>query len=117
MTQIAVLGLGIMGLGMARNLVASGHEVTVWNRTPRELHEDLTGASVAATIAEAVADQDRVLTCLTGPQAQRDVLLGDDGALANMAAVEIGPLRATQALVEAAVAMIAARTDSASKER
>ncbi|MCB1535539.1 MAG: hypothetical protein KDJ44_12635 [Rhodoblastus sp.] len=38
-------------------------------------------------------------------------------ALANMAAVEIGPLRATQALVEAAVAMIAARTDSASKER
>lgn len=89
MTQIAVLGLGIMGLGMARNLVASGHEVTVWNRTPRTLHEDLTGATVAATIAEAVAGQERVLTCLTGPQAQRDVLLGEDGALVSMAADSI----------------------------
>lgn len=31
--RIALLGTGIMGSGMARNLVADGHDVVVWNRT------------------------------------------------------------------------------------
>jgi 3-hydroxyisobutyrate dehydrogenase-like beta-hydroxyacid dehydrogenase len=31
--RVAVLGTGIMGEPMARNLLRAGHEVTVWNRT------------------------------------------------------------------------------------
>ena len=34
MSHIAVLGLGAMGSRMAANLLAAGHQVTVWNRTP-----------------------------------------------------------------------------------
>ena len=64
--RIAFLGTGIMGSGMARNLAAAGHDVTVWNRT-REKAEGLGGA-VAGTPAEAVAGAEVVITMLTdGP--------------------------------------------------
>ena len=33
-TTVAVLGTGIMGAGMARNLIGAGLDVTVWNRNP-----------------------------------------------------------------------------------
>ncbi|MEU8308677.1 NAD(P)-binding domain-containing protein, partial [Actinomadura sp. NPDC048955] len=33
MTQVAVLGTGIMGAAMARNLLRNGHGVAAWNRT------------------------------------------------------------------------------------
>ncbi|MEU1732032.1 NAD(P)-binding domain-containing protein [Streptosporangium sp. NPDC020145] len=68
--MISFLGLGRMGAPMARRLVAAGHEVTVWNRTPRTVE----GAVSAATAAEAVAKADLVITMLTGPAAVREVL-------------------------------------------
>jgi 3-hydroxyisobutyrate dehydrogenase len=64
--RVAVLGTGIMGGPIARNLVASGHEVRAWNRT-REKAEGL-GATVVDTPAEAVAGVEVVLTMLAdGP--------------------------------------------------
>jgi 3-hydroxyisobutyrate dehydrogenase len=64
--RIAVLGTGIMGGPMARNLVAAGHDVTAWNRT-REKAEGL-GATVAGSPAEAVDGAEAVLTMLAdGP--------------------------------------------------
>ena len=42
-----------MGRPMAANLVKAGHEVTVWNRTPR----DVEGATTAATPAEAAKEK------------------------------------------------------------
>lgn len=85
MTDIAFLGLGIMGSGMVRNLLKAGHEVTVWNRTSRPLPADLAGASRATSIAEALAGKTRIFVCLTGPDAQAKVLEGPDGALAAAA--------------------------------
>jgi 3-hydroxyisobutyrate dehydrogenase len=64
--RIAVLGTGIMGGPMARNLAAAGHDVTAWNRT-REKAEGL-GATVADTPAQAVDSAEVVLTMLAdGP--------------------------------------------------
>ncbi|WP_189706732.1 NAD(P)-dependent oxidoreductase [Streptomyces anandii] len=62
---VAVLGTGIMGAAMARNLARAGHTVRAWNRT-RAKAEPLAadGAQVAATPAEAVRDADVVLTML-----------------------------------------------------
>ncbi|WP_207483067.1 NAD(P)-dependent oxidoreductase [Arenibaculum pallidiluteum] len=79
MTDIAFLGLGIMGTGMVRNLLRAGHSVTVWNRTTRDLPEDLKGCMRAASVAEAVSGRERVMLCLTGPEAQRAVILGEGG--------------------------------------
>src|SRR4051794_40309710 len=63
--NVAVLGTGIMGAPMARNLAAK-HDVVVWNRT-REKAEGL-GATVAGSPAEAVDGADVVITMLSdGP--------------------------------------------------
>ena len=87
MTQIAFLGLGIMGSRMAANLAQAGHELTVWNRTASRAQEfaGVHDATVAATPAEAAAGAELVFTMVVdGPQVQA-VLLGDDGAATEAA--------------------------------
>ena len=65
MRHVAVLGTGIMGAGMARSLLRSGLDVTVWNRTSgRAAPLAADGAHVAGTAAEAVAGVDAVVTSL-----------------------------------------------------
>jgi 3-hydroxyisobutyrate dehydrogenase len=65
MRRVAVLGTGIMGAGMARSLLRSGLDVTVWNRhSGRAAPLGADGARVAATAAEAVAGVDAVVTML-----------------------------------------------------
>lgn len=83
--KLAIIGLGIMGRGMAKNLLAAGHELTGWNRTARDLPADLANMNIAASIADAVADTPMVVVCLTGPDAQRDTLLGEGGVFASVA--------------------------------
>ncbi|UIJ44204.1 NAD(P)-dependent oxidoreductase [Sphingomonas cannabina] len=84
--KIAVLGLGIMGSGMARQLLAAGFDVTVWNRSPGKA-APLTqaGARAAATPAEAVADAAIVVAMLADDSVSRAVWMGEGGALAAMA--------------------------------
>ena len=61
--RVALLGTGTMGAGMARNLLAAGHEVRAWNRT-RERAEAIEGASVFDTPAEACDGAEVVITML-----------------------------------------------------
>ena len=73
---VAVLGTGIMGAAMARNLARSGHAVRVWNRT-RAKAEPLAaehGVQVCDTPADAVRNADVVLTMLYDGDAVRDVM-------------------------------------------
>ncbi|GLF99102.1 NAD(P)-dependent oxidoreductase [Streptomyces yaizuensis] len=72
---VAVLGTGVMGAAMARNLARSGHAVRAWNRT-RAKAEGLVadGVDVAATPADAVRDADVVLTVLHDGPAVLDVV-------------------------------------------
>jgi len=83
--KVAVLGLGIMGAGMARQLVAKQFAVTVWNRdVAKTAALAKAGARVAATPARAAADADIVIAMLADDLASRSVWLGDQGALAAM---------------------------------
>ena len=72
---VTVLGTGIMGAGMARNLAAAGHDVRAWNRTIARA-EPLAdaGVRVLADPAEAVRDADVVLTMLLDGPAVRKVM-------------------------------------------
>jgi 3-hydroxyisobutyrate dehydrogenase len=72
---VSVLGTGIMGAAMARNLARTGHEVTAWNRS-RDKAEPLTadGIRIADTPAEAVADADAIVTILHDGPAALDVM-------------------------------------------
>jgi 3-hydroxyisobutyrate dehydrogenase len=65
MRRVAVLGTGKMGAGMARSLLRSGLDVTVWNRSPdRAAPLAADGAHVSETAADAVARVDAVVTML-----------------------------------------------------
>ncbi|MET9451245.1 NAD(P)-dependent oxidoreductase [Streptomyces cinerochromogenes] len=72
---VSVLGTGIMGAAMARNLLRAGHTVRAWNRT-RAKAEPLAadGAQVAGTPAEAVEGADVVLTMLHDGPVTLDVM-------------------------------------------
>jgi 3-hydroxyisobutyrate dehydrogenase-like beta-hydroxyacid dehydrogenase len=81
--KIGFLGLGKMGTPMARHLLAAGHGVTVWNRTPGRA-EALAGARMARTAAEAAGAGDVMLSMLFDDAAHEAVLLGEGGALQAM---------------------------------
>lgn len=91
MTDIAFLGLGVMGAPMAAHLARAGHRVTGYNRTfaraeawQAKLADEAVAVSIAPTAAEAAADKDVVLACLGNDDDVSNVVLGDDGALAAM---------------------------------
>ncbi|WP_328722682.1 NAD(P)-dependent oxidoreductase [Streptomyces sp. NBC_00247] len=72
---VSVLGTGIMGAAMARNLARAGHSVQVWNRTRAKaepLAED--GARIADTPAKAVEGADVILTMLHDGPAVEEVV-------------------------------------------
>jgi 3-hydroxyisobutyrate dehydrogenase len=82
---IAVLGTGIMGAAMARNLLSAGMEVRVWNRS-REKAEPLTddGATVADSPTEAAEGAGFVLTMLADADAVAEAAGGKNGALSAL---------------------------------
>ncbi|MER5513152.1 NAD(P)-dependent oxidoreductase [Streptomyces sp. NPDC002763] len=81
-TRVAVLGTGVMGAPIARNLLRAGFDVTVWNRT-RQRAEALAGlgARVAGTPAGAAAEAGFLITMLTDGAAVESAMTGADGAL------------------------------------
>ncbi len=83
--RITVLGMGNMGRAFAARAIETGHQTTVWNRTPGRV-ADLTasGAVEADTATAAAADADVVLVVLADDAAVLDVCLGDDGVLAAL---------------------------------
>jgi 3-hydroxyisobutyrate dehydrogenase len=82
--KVAVIGTGIMGAPIARNLAAAGHEVAVWNRTA-ERARALEGevARVADSPADAVTGAEVVITMLSDADPVLSVA-GEGGALAAM---------------------------------
>lgn len=84
MKTAAVIGLGIMGHGIADNFIKSGYEVTVWNRSP-EKADDLVakGARLAVSVQEAVQNADLVFEVTANDESSRAIWLGDDGIIAN----------------------------------
>lgn len=82
MTRAAVVGTGIMGSAMARNLLAAGLPTTVWDRSA-EATTPLAeaGAQVAASAPEAVRDARVVITMLPTPDVVHDVIF--DGGVAG----------------------------------
>jgi 3-hydroxyisobutyrate dehydrogenase len=77
-TTVAVLGTGIMGAAMARNLLSAGMEVRVWNRS-REKAEPLAedGAKVTDTPAEAAEGADFLITMLSDAGAVEEAVGGN----------------------------------------
>jgi 3-hydroxyisobutyrate dehydrogenase-like beta-hydroxyacid dehydrogenase len=80
--RIGFLGLGIMGSAMVGNLLKSGHEVTVWNRTPQKCRDYVKdGAIKGNTPSEVVQNTDITFSCVADPTALKDLVFGNSGVL------------------------------------
>jgi 3-hydroxyisobutyrate dehydrogenase len=80
--SIALLGLGIMGSGMANRLLGAGFRLTIYNRTAEKAAPFLErGAKVAPTPREAVARANIIISMVADDLSSRNVWLGEEGAL------------------------------------
>jgi 2-hydroxy-3-oxopropionate reductase len=87
--KVAVLGLGLMGLPMARRLCQAGLKVHVWNRTASKAAPLLDlGATAHASAAQAIAQADLTITMLEDGDVVEAVLLDPH----NLAALRRGSL-------------------------
>ena len=86
MTNLAFLGLGVLGFPMAGHLQKAGHSVTVYNRSAAKAAAWVAkhGGKAAATPAEAAKGADIVLACVGNDDDLRSVVYGDKGAFAGM---------------------------------
>jgi 3-hydroxyisobutyrate dehydrogenase-like beta-hydroxyacid dehydrogenase len=93
-TRVGFLGLGSMGIAMARNLLHSGHQVVVFNRSPgpREtlVREGAQGVATPAEVGRSGANP--VFTMLADDHAVRSVVAGQHGLLEGLGtgAVHVG---------------------------
>lgn len=83
-TKIALIGIGLMGLPMARRLLTGDIELSVWNRTRAKTDQlAQSGAEVADTPSKAIAGKTIVISMLSDGQAVDDLVSGllDQGAI------------------------------------
>lgn len=85
MAKLGFVGLGVMGGGVARRLLAAGHELHGWNRTPEKAAPLVAEGLVLEESPRAVAEQaDVVFTMVTNVPALRAVAEGEDGIIAGL---------------------------------
>jgi 3-hydroxyisobutyrate dehydrogenase len=82
--NVAIIGLGIMGSGMARRLLSAGFPLAVYNRNPEKCKPFAAeGAFAAPTPREAASRSQIILSIVANDAASREVWLGENGALAG----------------------------------
>ena len=85
MTKVALLGQGLMGSGIAQNLLKAGFPLTIYNRTKAKVAPQLEkGAQWAETPAAAAAAAEVVISVVGDDTASRAIWLGEAGALGGL---------------------------------
>ena len=83
--KFGFLGLGIMGSGIVKNLLNSGHSITVWNRTLEKCKDFVkAGAKEALTPGDVIAESDITFSCVADPQVAKDMVFGNCGVLTEI---------------------------------
>ncbi|MFD0259242.1 NAD(P)-dependent oxidoreductase [Kitasatospora indigofera] len=102
---VGFVGLGAMGRGMAASLLAAGHPVRVWNRSPGPVQELVAKGATAAAGLDEVYDSEAVVSMLPDDRTVEALLL--DGALlaGARAGVHVNMATVSAALAERATAL------------
>lgn len=80
--RIGFIGLGIMGRGMAHNLLKAGFELRVWNRTASRMDELVQAGAIATDTPDDLAAQsDVVIVCVSDTPDVVEVILGEQGVI------------------------------------
>ncbi|CAN5861020.1 NAD(P)-dependent oxidoreductase [soil metagenome] len=83
MSELGFIGLGIMGSGMANNLVKAGHSLTVWNRSPPRF-EAVPGAVAAADPGDLADGCDVVFLCVSDTPDVNEICFGEARVVERM---------------------------------
>ena len=79
MSDITVIGLGLMGAALARAMQRAGHDLTVWNRSPAKMQPFIDdGVAAAPDVVSAIAASPVVLICIDNYAATNTMLQSDD---------------------------------------
>ncbi|MGQ9549303.1 MAG: NAD(P)-dependent oxidoreductase [Roseiflexus sp.] len=80
--RVGFIGLGIMGRGMARNILKAGFPLRVWNRTASRMDElAAEGAGPASSPGDLAFHSDIIITCVSDTPDVEQVLLGEGGVI------------------------------------
>ena len=80
--RVGFIGLGIMGRGMAHNLLRAGVELCVWNRTASRMDGLVeAGAKAASSPADVAAQCDIIFICVSDTPDVEAVILGENGVI------------------------------------
>jgi 3-hydroxyisobutyrate dehydrogenase len=80
--NIGFIGLGIMGQGMARNLLKAGFDLRVWNRTAGRMDElAAAGAKMATSPADLASSCGIIIICVSDTPDVEEVILGENGVI------------------------------------
>jgi len=80
--RVGFIGLGIMGRGMARNILKAGFPLRVWNRTASRMDElAAEGAGPASSPGDLAFHSDIIITCVSDTADVEQVLLGEGGVI------------------------------------
>lgn len=83
---IGLIGCGLMGHGIAGNLLKHGHQVTILDHPGNQPVDDLLqqGAQLADSLAQTAANQQFVILCVPGSEQLQQLVLGADGLLPHL---------------------------------
>lgn len=82
MDRIGYIGLGIMGRGMAHNLLRAGYSLTVWNRSPERMAALVeAGAAAGKSPADVAVQSDIVFICVSDTPDVKQVIFGEEGVI------------------------------------
>ena len=91
MSDITVIGLGLMGSALARTIQRSGHGLTVWNRSPEKMQPFIEdGVAAAPEVARAIIASPVILICIDNYSVTNSILRS----------AEIAPLLAGRTVVQ-----------------
>jgi 3-hydroxyisobutyrate dehydrogenase-like beta-hydroxyacid dehydrogenase/catechol 2,3-dioxygenase-like lactoylglutathione lyase family enzyme len=110
--RVGFVGLGLMGSGVARNILEAGHDLVVWNRSPEKTAAlAAAGATVAPSLAAACQGREVVATMVADDDALVEVVATDGGIRDGLAPGAIHLLMGTHGVD--AVRRVAALHDEA----
>lgn len=88
--RVGFIGLGIMGRGMANNLLKAGFSVRVWNRTASRMGPFVeAGAEAGSNPADVAAHSDIIVTCVSDTPDVEAVILGENGVIHGVSAGDL----------------------------
>ena len=98
MSDISVIGLGIMGSALANTLLQNGYSVTVWNRSIEKTKPLASaGAKVANSIEAAVSVSPVTITCISSHEQTIALLREISSSLSGKTIIELSTGGATEA--------------------